>query len=150
MKKFIYCCGIFMCFVFSSCGGSGGGAIGLVGIESGFGSISTSVYTIQITPSSGDYLVGTPINFSIVITKDGSIFEYDPEEVVISTFKDVDIGNISYMSNVGGGTRLIGFGKEYSGRYDPDFYFRIESGSGTFGFTATYRGVSTKATYDIY
>ena len=148
MKNFyLFCFGVFMCFILSSCDGSGGGVIGSTLLESGFGgvspSISPSVYTIQINPSSGTYSVGQPINFSITITKDGSNFSYDPSDVMLSIVKDRTIGVFRY------GNMDINVGGSFTVEYNPDSNFTIESGSGTFGFTATYKGVSTRAEYTI-
>ena len=148
MKNFyLFCFGVFMCFILSSCDGSGGGVIGSTLLESGFGgvspSISPSVYTIQINPSSGTYSVGQPINFSITITKDGSNFDYNHNEVIISTFKDSTIGGFMY------GNMNINVGGSFIVRYIPNNNFTIKSGNGTFGFTATYKDISTRAEYTI-
>jgi len=145
MKKFVFCLGAFISFVLSSCGGSDGGFIGLEYLSTGITNTPSPIYTIQINPSSGNYSVNSPITFTVTITKNGSNFTFDNREVIISVFKEDSVGEI-YTSFYGGAVHGTG---GYTGQYYSDLTFSIKSGRGVFGITATYKGVSTTAKYNI-
>ena len=132
----ILACMVVLAFGFVSCGKDGSG--------------SSGVYTVQINfyvpdPTKPTTVpVGQGATFSVTATKNGEVV--DPSDVTISTFKDSTIGDLKIWNDAG--TIDIQSSK-ISKKYGEitGCKFGAVSGSGNFGFTATYKSATTDVTF---
>jgi hypothetical protein len=137
MKKILILLSMFvLVFGFVSCSkdGNGGGS---------------GVYTVQINffvpdPSQPTTVpVGEGARFSVTVTENGK--PIDSDDVDVSTFKDSGIGNLRIWNdgeiNIQGAKISKKYGEIKGCR------FGAVSGSGNFGLTATYKGVTASVTF---
>ncbi len=131
MKKILIFVGMFvLAFSLVSCGGGGGG--------------NSYMYEV-ILDVLGDPTcpVGEGREFLVKLIKNGK--EVDPSDVTVSTFKDSGIGQLRIWND--GGTIDIKSDK-ITKKYGEITGCKVGavSGSGQFGLTATYQGITIKET----
>ncbi len=138
MKKILILVGMFvLAFGLASCGGGGGG-----------GNSNTLMVRINFfapDPSQPTTVpVGQGADFSVTVTQNGK--DLDSSDVNLSTFKDSSIGQIRIWND--GGTIDIKQDK-INTKYGEVIGCKIGavSGSGKFGLTASYKGVTTSVTF---
>ena len=135
MKKIlILVCMFALSFGLISCGGSGGGG---------------SSYTYQVILD----IPGMPVcdpgdgrNFIARLIKNGN--EVDPGDVTISTFKDSTVGNLRIWNEAG---NIDYQGTSITKKYSEVTGCKVAalSGSGEFGLSATYKGITDKVTLTL-
>lgn len=132
-KNLILVCIFVLSFAFVSCGSSSGGGG------------NYDIYMVQINfPGQEIVPAGTGTIFSVTLRKNGK--EVDSSDVTVSTFKDSGIGQLRIWNS--GGSIDIQSDK-ITKKYGEitDCLFGAVSGTGKFGFTATYKGVTATVTF---
>lgn len=131
MKKILIFAGMFvLSFCLLSCGGGGGG--------------NSYMYEVILNiPGDPICPVGEGRSFFVKLIKNGN--EVDPSDVTISTFKDSGVGNLRIWND--GGTINIQ-SNSITEKYGEITGCKVGavSGTGEFGLTATYQGVTMKVT----
>ena len=137
MKKIlILVCMVVLSFGFVSCGKDGSGIL--------------DGYEVQINfyAPNPEYPTTVPVGqgatFSVIARKNGEVV--DPSDVNISTFKDSSIGNLRIWNDAG---TIDIQSANISKKYGEITGCKIGaiSGSGNFGFTATYKSATTDETF---
>ncbi len=136
MKKIlILVCMFVLSFGLMSCGGGGGGG----------NSVMLQINFFAPDPSQPTTVpVGQGATFSVTVTENGK--QVDSSDVNLSTFKDSSIGLLRIWND--GGTIDIKDNK-INTKYGEviDCQFGAVSGTGKFGLTASYKGITTKVTF---
>ena len=134
MKKILIFVGMFvLAFSLVSCGGGGGG--------------NSYMYEV-ILDVLGDptWPVGEGREFLVKLIKYGK--EVDPGDVTISTFKDSTVGNLKIWNEAG----TVDYqGTSITKKYSEVTGCKVAalSGSGEFGLSATYKGITDKVTLTL-
>jgi hypothetical protein len=138
MKKIlILVCMFVLSFSFISCGKDGSGILDEYEVQINFYAPNPEYPTI--VP------VGQGATFSIIARKNGEVV--DPSDVTISTSKDSTIGNLRIWND--SGSVNIQSDSTINKKYGEITGCKIGamSGSGSFGFTATYKSATTDVTF---